>query len=105
MGQALPFVHRLLLPAPRGHPEGGAYAFLTRMHAASLEALRVIRPEAVDLDRINIAARSAATAVAANVRCRRAQRRPRTIDGSRQAETGSSASQRSRSSANSLGVE
>jgi hypothetical protein len=31
-------------------PEEGAYAFLEGMHAGSLEALRVTRPEAVDLE-------------------------------------------------------
>src|SRR5512135_2344907 len=35
---------------PRGaFPEGRAYAFLPRLHAGSLEALRVSRPEAVVL--------------------------------------------------------
>src|SRR5512147_3020346 len=35
---------------PRGaFPEGGAYAFPQRLHAGSLEALRVSRPEAVVL--------------------------------------------------------
>jgi DDE superfamily endonuclease len=33
-------------------PEVGAYAFLGGIHAGSLEALRVARPEAVDLERI-----------------------------------------------------
>jgi hypothetical protein len=33
-------------------PEGGAYAFLGGMHAGPLEALRVTRPKAVDLERI-----------------------------------------------------
>ena len=32
-------------------PEEGAYAFLEGMHAGSLEALRVTRPEAVGLER------------------------------------------------------
>ena len=49
MGQALPLVHKLLL-LPRGaFPEGRAYAFSQRLHAGSLEALRVSRPEAVAL--------------------------------------------------------
>src|SRR5262245_28280272 len=34
-------------------PEAGAYALDGRMHAGSLEALRVSRPKAVDLERIN----------------------------------------------------
>src|SRR5262245_45550217 len=38
---------------PRGaFPEGRAYAFSPRLHAGSLEALRVARPEAVELVRI-----------------------------------------------------
>jgi hypothetical protein len=51
MGQALPFVHRLPLPVPRGLPEGRTYAFSSPMHAASLEALQATRPTAVGLAR------------------------------------------------------
>jgi hypothetical protein len=36
----------------RSLPVTGAYAICRRMHAGSLEALRVTRPEAVDLERI-----------------------------------------------------
>src|SRR5437870_10927257 len=36
-------------------PEGGAYVFSKEMHAGSLEALGVARPEAVGLERTNIA--------------------------------------------------
>src|SRR5947199_10791881 len=36
---------------PGAFPEGGAYSFHGGMHAASLEALRVTRPEAVGLGR------------------------------------------------------
>src|SRR5512132_3764850 len=35
-------------------PEGGAYAVLRELHAGSLEAHWVTRPEAVDLGRINV---------------------------------------------------
>src|SRR5947209_11872266 len=38
---------------PGAFPEGGAYPFHGGMHAASLEALRVTRPEAVGLGRTN----------------------------------------------------
>src|SRR5213082_3511215 len=38
---------------PGAFPEGGAYSFHGGMHAASLEALRVTRPEAVGLGRTN----------------------------------------------------
>jgi hypothetical protein len=53
MGQALPFVPKLLLPAPRGLPGKRSYAIFRGLHAGSLEALRVTRPKAVDLERIN----------------------------------------------------
>ena len=43
-------------------PEGGAYVIA--MHPGSLEALRVARPEAVDLERINRFTRIAALACA-----------------------------------------
>src|SRR5271157_3349972 len=35
-------------------PEVGAYAISSGLHAGSLEALRVTRPEAVDLEGINL---------------------------------------------------
>lgn len=44
MGQDLPFVHGLLLPAPRGLPEGRAHGLSKEMHAGSLEALWLTRP-------------------------------------------------------------
>jgi hypothetical protein len=51
IGQALPVVHRLLLPAPRAFLDEEAYAIFGRLHHASLEALRVTRPKAVGLPR------------------------------------------------------
>jgi len=49
VGQTLPFMHTsVLLPAPRGLPGRRTYHALTdSVHAGSLEALRVTRPEAV----------------------------------------------------------
>ena len=49
VGQALPLERRLLLPAPRGLSGRKSHAFAQRLHAGSLEALRVARPEAVVL--------------------------------------------------------
>jgi len=47
MGQVLPLVHRLPLLPERASPEGEPMSFGDPMHAGSLEALRVTRPEAV----------------------------------------------------------
>jgi hypothetical protein len=55
MGQSLPLVHKLFLPAPSGLPGRRSLChFLEGMHAGSLEALRVARPEAVGLERTNL---------------------------------------------------
>jgi hypothetical protein len=48
-----------------------------RMHAGSLEALRVTRPEAVDLEKIKFSGSAAATAIAAGVAAIAVQRHPR----------------------------
>src|SRR5271157_6473013 len=49
---------------PRGaFPEVGAYSFDGGMHAGSLEALRVTRPEAVGLERTNLDGLAQAVAV------------------------------------------
>ena len=48
--QALPIVHRFLLPALRGLPGGRTYALLSTQYTPDRsEALRVARPEAVGL--------------------------------------------------------
>src|SRR5512135_3583047 len=46
-GQVLPLVHRLPLLPEGASPEGEPMPFDETMHAGSLEALRVTRPEAV----------------------------------------------------------
>ncbi len=46
-GQVLPLAPRLPLLPERAFPEGEPRPFPERMHAGSLEALRVTRPEAV----------------------------------------------------------
>ncbi len=50
MGQILPLMHRLPLLPERAFPEVEPMPFPTPMHAGSLEALRVTRPEAVGLE-------------------------------------------------------
>src|SRR3954453_23552738 len=47
MGQVLPLVHRLALQPMGPSPEDEPMSLATAMHAGSLEALRVTRPEAV----------------------------------------------------------
>src|SRR6185312_14070659 len=47
MGQVLPLVHRLVLQPIGAFPEDEPMSLATAMHAGSLEALRVTRPEAV----------------------------------------------------------
>src|SRR5512133_2366558 len=47
MGQVLPLVHRLPHQPERAFPEGEPMPLSGAMHAGSLEALRVTRPEAV----------------------------------------------------------
>src|SRR4051812_28874613 len=54
MGQVTPLVHRLALQPEGAFPEGEPMPFDDPVHAGSLEALRVTRPEAVACGSVSV---------------------------------------------------